>query len=163
MNDCLDRTGVCFMLFQLVILHLSYWYIFQTMTSGLMRDLSAGLTDDWSYLWHIWLAFTLRSGRLSFLPHRRKITIETCVNNSWAFQVSWKEWETARLLDWQQLRLFVPNGFCFFKQLKTIRPLKIQFPLKSTTLLVFTYDSETSSLFNLRTLFSTGILKESSQ
>lgn len=68
-----------------------------------------------------------------------------CENNSWAFQVSFIEEEAARLLDWQQLWLFLPHGLCFLKQFETNRPLKIKFPLKNTASLVFTYDSETST------------------
>lgn len=129
------------------------------MTSGLIRDLSAELTDDRCYLWHTWLAFTPISRRLVISAYRRKFTTETYENNSWTIQVIWVEWERASLLDGQPPWLFQLNGFCFLKQLKTIRPLKIKFPLKNASPLDFTYDSEIFTLFNLHILSSTGTLK----
>lgn len=118
--------------FRLLIYFLNYdlWAYLESLSKA----------DGWWYFWHTQLVFTLTYKRLDFSPYKEKL-VETCENTSWVFQVSWVKWEIARLLNWQQVWLFLPNDFCFLKQLKTIRPLKIQFLLKNSTSLVFTYDS----------------------
>lgn len=116
--------------------------------------------DRWLVLfWHTWLAFTLTSKRLGFLPYKENI--ETCENNSWVFQVSWVKWEIARLLNWQQLCLFLPNSFCFLV-IKNNQTFKTSFFIEKHYLISF-HLWTINILYILHILFSTGTHKKSNK